>query len=82
MKTPSKNQSEKHAAPRPVPPVLLAHVLNTLPDSLARREEVLSALAAGLPPGDENAAWVRALQFHLEEHQRLRFDWPADPAQA
>jgi hypothetical protein len=82
MKSISKNQSEKHAAPAPPPPVLVAHVLHTLPDSLARREEVLSALAALLPPGDENAGRVRALQFHLEEHQRLRFDWPDDPDQA
>jgi len=85
------NQPEKHGASRrsgplggglaPVPPVLVAHVLNTLPDSLARREELLCALAAGIPPGEESAAWVRALQFHLQEHQRLRFDWPAEPDQ-
>jgi hypothetical protein len=55
---------------------LVAHVLNTLPDSLARREELLQALAAGIPPGEESGVWVRALQFHLQEHQRLRFDWP------
>ncbi len=62
--------------PRPVLPVLVAHILNTLPDSLARREELLQALAAGLPPGEDSAVWVRLLQFHLHEHQRLRFDGP------
>ena len=89
-----QNQPEKHGAPRrpgpppprgaglcPVPPVLVAHVLNTLPDSLARREELLQALAAGLTPGGESALWVRALQFHLQEHQRLRFDWPGPAGQ-
>ncbi|MGA2555771.1 MAG: hypothetical protein ABSG04_05800 [Verrucomicrobiota bacterium] len=91
MNSTSKNQPEKHGASRrsgprcgglaPVPPVLVAHVLNTLPDSLSRREELLRALAAGIPPGEESAAWVRALQFHLQEHQRLRFDWPAEPDQ-
>jgi len=89
MKNSIQNQSEKHGASRrpgtppprggglcPVLPVLVAHVLNTLPDSLARREELLQALAAGIPPGEESGVWVRALQFHLQEHQRLRFDWP------
>lgn len=89
MKSLSRNQPEKHGTPRraaplpphgsglrPVLPVLVAHVLNTLPDSLARREELLRALAAGIPPGEESGVWVRALQFHLQEHQRLRFDWP------
>jgi hypothetical protein len=56
---------------------LVAHILNTLPDSLARREELLQSLAASLPAGEESAVWVRALQFHLQEHQRLRLEWPA-----
>jgi hypothetical protein len=57
---------------------LVAHVLHTLPDSLARREELLHCPGRQfLPPGEENAVRVRALQFHLQEHQRLRFDWPA-----
>jgi hypothetical protein len=66
---------------RPAPPVVVAHVLNTLPDSLAQRQELLEALAASIPPGEESGVWVRALQFHLQEHQRLRFDWPEAPVQ-
>jgi hypothetical protein len=94
MKNSSHIQLEKRRASRrsvlplpcggglcPVQPALVAHVLNTLPDSLSRREELLRALAAGLPPGDEGAVWVRALQFHLQEHQRLRFDWPGEAGQ-
>jgi len=89
MKTLLPNQTEKRRAPRcsaprpargsglrPVLPALVAHILNTLPDSLARREELLQSLAASLPPGEESAVWVRALQFHLQEHQRLRLEWP------
>jgi hypothetical protein len=56
-------------------PALVAHVLNTLPDSLSRREEVLQALAAIIPPDGESAARVRTLQYHLEEHRRLRLEW-------
>ena len=86
MKTPFQNQPEKHgasrrSAPRPVPLALLAHVLTTLPDSLVRREELLQALAASLPPGQESARRVRALQFHLQEHQRLRLEWADTPDQ-
>ena len=89
MKTSLQNQTEKCRAPRrsasrpprgsglrPVVPALVAHILNTLPDSLARREELLQSLAASLPPGEECAVRVRALQFHLQEHQRLRLEWP------
>jgi hypothetical protein len=89
MKTSSRNQTEtrrsrprpalppsRGGAPRPAAPALVAHVLNTLPDSLARREEVLQALAGSIAPGEESAAWVRALQFHLQEHQRLCVEWP------
>jgi hypothetical protein len=85
----TKSHAEKHGAtrrsapapargflPRPVPPALVAHVFNTLPDSLSRREELLRSLAACIPAGEESGVWVRALQFHLQEHQRLRFDWP------
>lgn len=94
MKSLSKNQPKNHCAPqqpapesvpdtelRRVPPVLVAHVLNTLPDSLARREELLQALAASIPPNQESAVWVRSLQFHLEEHQRLRLEWPCATVQ-
>jgi hypothetical protein len=91
MKIPIKNQTEKHGAPRRSAPAFarggklrparlasVAHVLNTLPDSLSRREKVLKALSASLPPGAESAVLVRTMQFLLHEHQRLRFEWPAD----
>jgi hypothetical protein len=91
MKKSSKNQSVDHAPVRrtgalsrglrPAPPVVVAHVLNTLPDSLSQRQELLEALSACIPPGEESGVWVRALQFHLQEHQRLRSDWPEAPAQ-
>ena len=94
MKTSSQNQPEKRRAsrrpalplsrgggPRPVQPALVAHILNTLPDSLARREELLRDLAASIPPGLESAVRVRALQFHLQEHQRLRSEWPGQADQ-
>ncbi|MGD0410872.1 MAG: hypothetical protein ABSC18_04155 [Verrucomicrobiota bacterium] len=80
--------------PRPVPPalvahilstlpdsLLVAHILSTLPDSLARREELLRDLAASIPAGLESAVRVRALQFHLQEHQRLRSEWPGQADQ-
>jgi hypothetical protein len=94
MKTSSQNQPEKRRAsrrpalplsrgggPRPVPPALVAHILSTLPDSLARREELLRDLAASIPAGLESAVRVRALQFHLQEHQRLRSGWPGQADQ-
>jgi hypothetical protein len=95
MKTTSRNQTARHgacrrsappsargSAPRPAAPALVAHVLNTLPDSLSRREEVLKALAGSIPAGEESGVVVRLLQFHLEEHQRLRLEGagPADQA--
>ena len=81
MKTSLKNQSSRHPAARrtatptrqlrPASPRLVTHVLHTLPDSLGERQELLAALAACIPPGEESGFQVRALQFHLEEHQRL-----------
>jgi hypothetical protein len=84
-----ENTQEKHRPPRrsvppPPPPALsalVAHVLATLPDSLARRAELLQALAACIPPGEGSGLWVRTLQFHLQEHQRLRLDWPQEADQ-
>jgi len=61
---------------RPAPPLVISHVLNTLPDSLSQRQELLEALSRCIAPGEETGVWVRALQFHLQEHQRLRSDWP------
>jgi hypothetical protein len=58
-------------------PVLVRHVLATLPDSLARREEVLRALAAFIPPDESSAANVRMLQLHLQQHQKIRLDCAA-----
>jgi len=94
MKNSFPNQPENHGAsrrparplpcgrgPRAVPPLLVAHVLNTLPDSLARRGELLQALAASIPPGQESAVRVRALQFHLQEHERLGSEWPDEADQ-
>ncbi len=64
---------------RPAPPLVVVHVLNTLPDSLSRRHELLEALSRCIPPGEETGVWVRALQFHLQEHQRLCSAWPEAP---
>jgi len=71
MTTTHKKQREKSKKTRPA---VVGHVLETLPDSLARREEVLGALAALIPPGDGHGLRVRMLQFHLDEHQKLRLD--------
>ncbi|MGA3180376.1 MAG: hypothetical protein ABSF38_08555 [Verrucomicrobiota bacterium] len=73
MTTSHEKQQEKQKSSRPPAlPVLVGHVLATLPDSLARREEVLRALAEFIPPGEGSGLCVRMLQFHLQEHQKLR----------
>jgi hypothetical protein len=66
---------------RAAPPAVVVHVLNTLPDSLRQRQELLEALSRCIPSGEETGVWVRALQFHLQEHQRLCSAWPEAPFQ-
>jgi hypothetical protein len=90
MKTPAQMQQKNNSASRPSRPprrteclpVVVAHVMSTLPDSVAEREGVLRALAACIPPGDRAGVWVRTMQFHLEEHQRLCLDWTHAPEEA
>jgi len=80
MTTSHKKQQEKtqeennRSARPPAPAALVGHVLATLPDSLARRAEVLEALAEIIPPGEGSGLEVRLLRFHLQEHQRLSLD--------
>jgi hypothetical protein len=72
--SPGKQQEKNKTSRRSALPVLVGHVLATLPDSLARREQVLGALAEFIPPGEGSGLRVRMLRFHLEEHQKLQLD--------
>jgi len=80
MQQEKTQKSENHGAPRRSSsassrrrslPVVVAHVLGTLPDSMSRRAEILGALADCIPPGEGSGLWVRTVRFHLDEHRRL-----------
>jgi len=77
-----KQREKNNSSRRKDLPVLVRHVMETLPDSTARRQELLAALAALIPPGEASGARVRVLRFHLEEQERVRLDCAAEPAQA
>jgi hypothetical protein len=55
--------------------LLIAHIVSTLPDSLARRERLLIALAAEVPPSHPCRPLLRELQAYLQEHQQLQERW-------
>jgi hypothetical protein len=59
--------------------ILAPHVVSTLPDSMARREEVLNALTVCAPPGHKCTPLLRLMQVHLEEHRRLQQLWMLEP---
>ena len=56
--------------------VLAGRVMATLPDSLAQRQQLLTALDAWLPRNHPLAPLVREMQIHLEELQKLENHWP------
>jgi hypothetical protein len=61
--------------------VLCQHAISHLPDSVAGRQAVLTALILRAPRNSPLAQQVREMQWHLEAHLRLSKTAPADAAQ-
>jgi hypothetical protein len=54
----------------PAAEILAAHALATLPDSLARRRELLRAVVATLPHKHRERGAAVMMLTHLQEHDR------------